>query len=57
MSESFAELFEQSLQEIDMKPGSLVSGEILDIDDGAAQGGNHDVFILSASSAVVAVPR
>ncbi|SER01170.1 small subunit ribosomal protein S1 [Amphritea atlantica] len=32
MSESFAELFEESLQHIDMKPGTLVMGEVVDID-------------------------
>ena len=32
MSESFAELFEQSLKDIDMKPGSIVTGTIIDID-------------------------
>ncbi len=33
MSESFAELFEESLKDIDMKPGSLVTGTVIDIDD------------------------
>ncbi|WP_207063301.1 30S ribosomal protein S1 [Motiliproteus sp. SC1-56] len=33
MSESFAELFEESLKEIDMKPGALVTGTVIDIDD------------------------
>ncbi|MAM88243.1 30S ribosomal protein S1 [Allohahella sp. A8] len=32
MSESFAELFEESLKEIDMKPGSIVKGTVVDID-------------------------
>jgi len=32
MSESFAELFEQSLIDIDMKPGSIITGTIIDID-------------------------
>ncbi len=32
MSESFAELFEESLQHIDMTPGTLVMGEVIDID-------------------------
>jgi len=32
MSESFAELFEESLKEIDMKPGSIVRGTVVDID-------------------------
>ncbi|MCW9053342.1 MAG: 30S ribosomal protein S1 [Motiliproteus sp.] len=33
MSESFADLFEESLKDIDMKPGSLVTGAVIDIDD------------------------
>jgi small subunit ribosomal protein S1 len=32
MSESFAELFEESLKEIDMTPGSIVTGIVVDID-------------------------
>ena len=32
MSENFAELFEESLKEIDMKTGSIVAGTIIDID-------------------------
>ena len=32
MSDSFAALFEQSLNEIDMTPGAIVSGTIIDID-------------------------
>ena len=32
MSESFAELFEESLKEIEMKPGAIVSGQVVDID-------------------------
>ena len=32
MSESFAELFEESLLNVDMKPGTLVIGEVIDID-------------------------
>ena len=32
MSESFAELFEESLKELDMKPGSIVSGTVVSID-------------------------
>jgi small subunit ribosomal protein S1 len=32
MSESFAELFEESLKEIEMKSGSIVTGTIIDID-------------------------
>lgn len=33
MSESFAELFEESLEHLDMQPGTLVMGEVLDIDN------------------------
>ena len=33
MSESFAELFEESLQTLDMKPGSIVTGIVVDVDD------------------------
>lgn len=33
MSESFAELFEESLKSIEMKPGSIVTGVIIDIDN------------------------
>ena len=32
MTESFAELFEQSLLEIDMTPGAIVTGTVIDID-------------------------
>ena len=32
MSESFAELFEESLKTVDMEPGSIVTGVIIDID-------------------------
>jgi len=32
MSESFADLFEQSLTEIDMTPGAIVTGTVIDID-------------------------
>ncbi|MEE8059198.1 MAG: S1 RNA-binding domain-containing protein, partial [Pseudomonadales bacterium] len=32
MSESFAELFAESLNTIDMKPGSIVTGVVIDID-------------------------
>ncbi len=32
MSESFAELFEESLKTIDMKPGSIVTGVVVDVD-------------------------
>ena len=33
MSESFAELLEESLQSIEMSPGSIVTGTVVDIDD------------------------
>ncbi|MDT8397667.1 MAG: 30S ribosomal protein S1 [Pseudomonadales bacterium] len=33
MSESFAELFEQSLNEIDMKTGAIVNGTVIEIDN------------------------
>ncbi len=33
MSESFAELLEESMQSIEMSPGSIVTGTIVDIDD------------------------
>lgn len=32
MSESFAELFEESLKQIDMAPGSIITGIVVDID-------------------------
>ena len=32
MSESFAELFEESLKDIEMKSGSIVTGTVIDID-------------------------
>jgi len=32
MSESFAELFEQSLKTVEMKPGAIVTGVVIDID-------------------------
>ena len=32
MSESFADLFEESLKTIDMKPGSIVTGVVIDFD-------------------------
>ena len=32
MSENFAELFEQSLTEIDMNPGAIVTGTVIEID-------------------------
>ncbi len=32
MSESFADLFEESLKELDMQPGSIVTGTVVDID-------------------------
>ncbi|MCY3795660.1 MAG: S1 RNA-binding domain-containing protein, partial [Gammaproteobacteria bacterium] len=33
MSESFAELFEESLDTIEMAPGSIVTGTVVDIDN------------------------
>jgi len=33
MSESFAELFEQSLNTVQMQPGSLIMGEVVHVDD------------------------
>ena len=33
MSESFAELFEESLKTVDMNNGSIVTGEVVDIDN------------------------
>ncbi len=32
MSESFAELFEESLKTLDMQPGAIITGLIVDID-------------------------
>ncbi|HAG73026.1 MAG TPA: 30S ribosomal protein S1, partial [Gammaproteobacteria bacterium] len=32
MTENFAELFEESLIEIDMTPGAIVSGTVIEID-------------------------
>lgn len=32
MSESFAELFEESLKQVEMKPGAIVTGTVVDID-------------------------
>jgi small subunit ribosomal protein S1 len=31
MSESFAELFEESLRTVEMEPGSIVTGTVVDI--------------------------
>ncbi|MEE4383294.1 MAG: 30S ribosomal protein S1 [Pseudomonadales bacterium] len=33
MSESFADLFEESLKTVEMEPGSIVTGTVVDIDD------------------------
>ena len=33
MSESFAELFEESLISVEMEPGSIVTGTVVDIDN------------------------
>ncbi|WP_286804679.1 S1 RNA-binding domain-containing protein, partial [Marinimicrobium sp. UBA4209] len=32
MSESFAELFEESLKSVDMQPGTIVTGVVIDVD-------------------------
>ncbi|MGV6806917.1 MAG: S1 RNA-binding domain-containing protein, partial [bacterium] len=32
MSENFAELFEESLKTVEMNPGSIVTGVVIDID-------------------------
>jgi small subunit ribosomal protein S1 len=32
MTENFADLFEQSLKEIDMTPGAIVTGTVIEID-------------------------
>ena len=32
MSENFAELFEQSLNDLDMRPGSIIDAIVVDID-------------------------
>ncbi|MDY0207300.1 MAG: hypothetical protein RBR82_11855, partial [Pseudomonas sp.] len=32
MSESFADLFEESLKTLDMQPGAIITGLIVDID-------------------------
>ena len=33
VNESFAELFEESLQTVEMKPGSIVTGTVVEIDN------------------------
>ena len=33
MSESFAEMFEESLSDVEMAPGSIVTGTVVDIDN------------------------
>ncbi|PXF63062.1 30S ribosomal protein S1 [Kangiella spongicola] len=33
MSENFAELFEQSLQNVEMRPGAIITGTVVDIDN------------------------
>ena len=33
MSESFAELFEESLKTVDMVPGAIVTGTVVDINN------------------------
>jgi small subunit ribosomal protein S1 len=32
MTESFAELFEESLKTVDMVPGTIITGVVIDID-------------------------
>ena len=32
MSENFAELFEESLQTVEMNPGAIITGVIIDVD-------------------------
>ena len=32
MSENFAELFEESLQTVEMNPGAIITGVVIDID-------------------------
>ncbi|RMH47223.1 MAG: S1 RNA-binding domain-containing protein, partial [Gammaproteobacteria bacterium] len=36
MSESFAELFEESLKNLDMQPGTVVEGVVVDMDNEVA---------------------
>ena len=50
MSESFAELFEESLKELDMKPGSIVTGVVVDID-------NDWVTVNSGLKSEAVIPR
>ncbi|MDF1866659.1 MAG: 30S ribosomal protein S1 [Saprospiraceae bacterium] len=50
MSESFAELFEESLKELDMKPGSIVIGTVVDID-------NDWVTVNSGLKSEAVIPR
>ncbi|HKJ77293.1 MAG TPA: S1 RNA-binding domain-containing protein, partial [Gammaproteobacteria bacterium] len=33
MTESFAELFEESLANVEMRPGAIVTGKVMDIND------------------------
>ena len=40
MSENFAEMFEQSISEMNMRPGEIITGEVVDI--------NRDVVIVNA---------
>jgi len=42
MSESFADLFEQSLQDVDMTPGAIVIGTVIDIDSKGGFGICHE---------------
>lgn len=50
MSESFADLFEESLKELDMKPGSIVTGIVVDID-------NDWVTVNSGLKSEAVIPR
>ena len=40
MSENFAEMFEQSISQMNMRPGEIITGEVVDI--------NRDVVIVNA---------
>ena len=50
MSESFAELFEESLKTVDMRPGAIVTGVVIDID-------NESVIVHVGLKSEGAVPR
>ncbi|MGD8429822.1 MAG: 30S ribosomal protein S1, partial [Ectothiorhodospiraceae bacterium] len=49
MSESFAELFEQSLVQTDMRPGSIVTGKVVSID-------NEDVVVNAGLKSEAIIP-